>query len=62
MRIKVLLSIVLSIFVLSHAYEENVLIGKDAPNFTMLDESCPYMPSEIYYKKDGKWVKRCKEL
>ncbi len=62
MKIKALLMAFLSIFTFSIAYEEGFFIGKDAPDFTMLDESCPYLPSEIYYKKDGKWVKRCKEV
>ncbi len=60
--IKGILTALMGIFFVSFAYEEGVLIGKKAPDFTMLGEDCPYYPSELYYKENGKWKKRCKEI
>lgn len=61
MRIKSLFLAILFVLGFSFAYEENILIGEKAPDFTFLSEECQYGPSEIYYKENGEWKKRCKE-
>jgi len=61
MKVKEVLLFLISFFSFSLAYEEGILIGEKAPDFTFLTEDCQYYSDQIYYKENGKWKKRCKE-